>query len=51
MLESVIGSSYTMSYQNGPSGGIIPKIKGQAYVMAKATLLFASNDPFRAGIT
>ncbi len=51
VLESVIGSSYTLSYQNGPSGGVIPKIKGQAYVMAEATLLFSPNDPFRAGIT
>lgn len=51
VLESVIGSAYTLSYRNGPTGGVIPRITGQAYVMAEATLLFATQDPFKAGIT
>ncbi|MEP4768588.1 MAG: proline racemase family protein [Roseibium sp.] len=48
--QSVIGSSYRLSYQPGPNGGVIPSITGQAFVMAEATLLFNDNDPFRAGI-
>jgi proline racemase/4-hydroxyproline epimerase len=48
--ESVIGSPYRLSYQPGPSGGIIPKITGQAFVMAEGNLLFGAGDPFRNGI-
>ncbi|CUH46871.1 4-hydroxyproline epimerase [Ruegeria atlantica] len=48
--QSVIGSSYRLSYQPGLNGGVIPSITGQAFVMAEATLLFNDNDPFRAGI-
>jgi proline racemase/4-hydroxyproline epimerase len=50
LLESVIGSSYRLSYQPGPTGGVIPRITGQAHVMAEATLIFDPNDPFKAGI-
>ncbi|AHD02196.1 proline racemase family protein [Leisingera methylohalidivorans] len=50
VLESVIGSSYKLSYRNGPTGGVIPKITGQAYVMAESRLVFAPDDPFKAGI-
>lgn len=50
-LESVIGSSYQLSYQTGAAGGVIPRITGQAHVMAQSTLLFAQADPFRYGIT
>ena len=48
--ESVIGSTYRLSYTPGPSGGVIPSITGRAYVMAESTLLFDPNDPFRNGI-
>lgn len=48
--ESVIGSSYRLSYQPGPNGGVIPSITGQAYVMAEAKLIFDGQDPFRGGI-
>ncbi|MGY3670979.1 4-hydroxyproline epimerase (plasmid) [Marinovum sp. KMM 9989] len=48
--ESVIGSPYRMSYQPGPNGGVIPKITGQAFVMAEATLHFHKDDPYRNGI-
>ncbi|MQY44024.1 hydroxyproline-2-epimerase [Epibacterium sp. SM1969] len=49
-LESVIGSSYQLSYQNGPTGGVIPTLTGQAFIMAESTLIFAENDPFKDGI-
>ena len=48
--ESVIGSTYRLSYQPGPNGGVIPSITGQAHVMAEAKLIFAENDRFKAGI-
>ncbi|MBT9386065.1 proline racemase family protein [Pseudooceanicola sp. CBS1P-1] len=48
--ESVIGSSYRLSYAPGPGGGVIPSITGRAYVMAESTLLFDPADPFRNGI-
>lgn len=48
--ESTIGSSYRLSYVKGPTGGVIPSITGQAYVMAESTLIFLPNDPFRNGI-
>lgn len=48
--ESVIGSTYRLSFQPGSKGGVIPAITGQAYVIAEATLIFDASDPFRAGI-
>ncbi len=46
----MIGSRYRLSYQPGVSGGVIPRITGQAHVMAESRLIFANEDPFRAGI-
>lgn len=48
--ESVIGSSYRLSYEPGPNGGVIPKITGQAFVIAESTLLFDECDAFRDGV-
>lgn len=48
--ESVIGSTYRLSYAPGRAGGVIPSITGQAWVMAESRLLFDPTDPFRAGI-
>ena len=48
--ESVIGSTYLLSYRKGPTGGVIPSITGRAYVMAESTLIFLPEDPFRQGI-
>ncbi|MEP4770852.1 MAG: proline racemase family protein [Roseibium sp.] len=48
--ESVIGSTYCISYQPGLNGGVIPTITGQAFVTAEANLLFDPADPYRAGI-
>lgn len=49
--ESVIGSTYRLSWRKGPNGGVIPSITGRAYVMAESTLIFLEQDPFRQGIT
>ena len=48
--ESIIGSSYRLSYQPGQGGGIVPQLTGQAHVMAEGKLFFAQNDPFQFGI-
>jgi 4-hydroxyproline epimerase len=48
--ESIIGSTYRLSYRNGVNGGVIPSITGQAFVMAETTLVFDPRDPFKDGI-
>lgn len=50
LQESVIGSPYRLSYAQGPQGGVIPSITGQAFVMADTRLIFQDADPFRDGI-
>ncbi|EAV42584.1 proline racemase, putative [Stappia aggregata IAM 12614] len=50
LQESVIGSTYKISYQPGPGGGVIPTITGQAFVTSDATLIFNPADPYRSGI-
>lgn len=48
--ESVIGSTYRISYQPGTSKGVIPTITGQAFVTSDAHLIFNPADPYRFGI-
>lgn len=48
--ESVIGSPYRLSYQPGQTGGIIPTITGQAFIMAESQLFFDPQDPYKNGI-
>lgn len=48
--ESVIGSTYTISYQQGSDGTVVPTVTGQAYVTSDATLIFDAADPYRLGI-
>ncbi|MBS0266070.1 MAG: proline racemase family protein [Planctomycetes bacterium] len=48
--ESVIGSRFTASYRLDPSGKVIPRIEGAAYVCTEGWLLRQDNDPFRNGI-
>lgn len=50
LQHSVIGSPYRLSWQPGPTGGVIPSITGQAFVMAEGQLVFDPADPFRHGI-
>lgn len=49
LLESVIGSSYRVSYQSTRTG-VIPTLTGQAWIMGEGTLFFDTTDPFRDGI-
>lgn len=48
--ESVIGSTYRVSYQRAEEGRIIASIEGRAFVTSEAVLRFDSNDPYRFGI-
>ena len=50
LQESVIGSTYRLHYQPGAAGGVVPVIRGRAWVMAEAVLHFAPGDPYAAGI-
>jgi len=36
--------------QEAPEGGVIPTVKGRAFVTAENDLILHSNDPFAAGI-
>ena len=49
MQESIIGSAFRASYRRS-SEGVIPTIRGNAYVNADATLLLDERDPFCFGI-
>lgn len=48
--ESVIGSTYRISYQPGTGKGVIPTITGQAFVTSDANLIFNPADPYCLGI-
>ncbi len=48
--NSIIGSTYRLSYATGENGGIIPTIRGRDWVTAEARLHFAPDDPYVAGI-
>ncbi len=47
--ESILGSVFEGSYQNG-EGGIIPTITGEAFITAETTLILDPADPFQFGI-
>jgi 4-hydroxyproline epimerase len=47
--ESVIGSVFEGSYRR-VEGGIVPRIRGKAYVNAETTLVIDRADPFAWGI-
>lgn len=47
---SVIGSVFRASYRPADEGGIIPTIRGNAYLCGKAELLIDPDDPFKWGI-
>jgi len=53
--EGILGSIFEGSYERPESGGdpagaVLPTISGEAFVTAKARLIFDHRDPFRAGI-
>lgn len=49
--ESVIGSVFEATYENGERGGEIhPTIAGRAFITGETRLVFEDEDPFRNGI-
>ena len=48
--EGIAGGMFTGWLTPGPSGELIPHIRGAAYVTGECTLLFDAKDPFRFGI-
>ncbi len=48
--ESVIGSTFDCTYRAAREGGVLPTIRGRAFITAECTLVFDPRDPFRNGI-
>jgi 4-hydroxyproline epimerase len=47
--ESIIGSRFRASFEEGPTGGVLPRITGRAFICAESKLVQDPNDPFRFG--
>ena len=47
--ESIIGSRFRASFELGPTGGVLPRIGGRAFVCAESRLVQDPSDPFRYG--
>jgi 4-hydroxyproline epimerase len=47
--ESIIGSRFRASFEPGPSGGVLPRITGRAFICAESKLVQDPEDPFRYG--
>jgi 4-hydroxyproline epimerase len=48
--ESVIGSVFEARYEPAPEGGVMPFVRGRAWITAEGTLRIDPSDPFRHGI-
>ena len=48
--ESILGSRFEAHYRAGECGGIVPSIRGRAYITAEGRLHCAPSDPFANGI-
>ena len=48
--ESVIGSVFDASYAAAPEGGVLPTVRGRAWIMGEGTLVLDPSDPYRHGI-
>ena len=46
----ILDTVFEGSVQEAPEGGVIPTVKGRAFVTAENDLILHSNDPFAAGI-
>ena len=47
--ENIIGSRFRATFEPGPTGGVLPRIGGRAFVCAESTLIENPADPFRYG--
>lgn len=48
--ESVIGSVFEARYERAPGGGVMPFVRGRAWITAEGTLHLEPSDPLRHGI-
>jgi len=48
--ESVIGSVFEASYAVAPEGGVLPTVRGRAWITGEGTLVLDPSDPYRHGI-
>lgn len=48
--ESIVGSVFEASYAPAAEGGVMPRIRGRAWITAEGTLLLDPTDPFREGV-
>jgi 4-hydroxyproline epimerase len=48
--ESVIGSVFEASYAAAPEGGVLPTVRGRAWITGEGTLVLDPSDPYRHGI-
>jgi 4-hydroxyproline epimerase len=49
--ESIIGSRFRASFEPGPTGGVVPRISGRAFICAESKLVDDAADPFRYGFS
>ncbi len=49
--ESIIGSRFRLSFEPGPTGGVLPRISGRAFICAESKLVEDVADPFRYGFS
>jgi 4-hydroxyproline epimerase len=47
--ESIVGSRFRGSFEPGPTGGVLPRISGRAFICAESKLVGDPADPFRYG--
>ena len=43
--ESVTGSRFSLSYDPGTNGGVVPHITGEAWLLAETNMIFDATDP------
>jgi 4-hydroxyproline epimerase len=48
--ESIVGSVFAARYAPAPEGGVLPSVRGRAWITAEGTLHLEGSDPFRHGI-
>ena len=48
--ESVIGSVFEARYAPAPEGGVLPVVRGRAWITAEGMLALEASDPYSHGI-
>lgn len=48
--ESVLGTVFEARYLPAPGGGVLPSVRGRAWIVAEGSVVLEESDPFRHGI-